>query len=42
MPSLSMVILVIRVCFINRENLARLKHAAGRPQDLADLDSLTL
>ena len=31
----------IRVCFIDRENLARLKRAAGRPQDLADLDNLT-
>ena len=31
----------IRVCFINRENLARLKRTAGRPQDLADLDNLT-
>jgi predicted nucleotidyltransferase len=31
----------IRVCFINRDNLARLKRAAGRPQDLADLDNLT-
>lgn len=30
----------IRVCFINRDNLARLKRAAGRPQDLADLDNL--
>lgn len=30
----------IRVCFIDRENLARLKRAAGRPQDLADLDHL--
>lgn len=31
----------IRVCFVDRENLARLKRAAGRPQDLADLDNLT-
>jgi hypothetical protein len=31
----------IRVCFIDRDNLARLKRAAGRPQDLADLDNLT-
>lgn len=31
----------IRVGFIDRENLARLKRAAGRPQDLSDLDNRT-